>query len=162
MRSLAGSRYTARSKHPASVMFLGAVTSTGEVSPPIWFPQGLYSGSAGHSNTLDAPGSVCPWRGTVPVPAARKTLNFLREEQIPFWMPEEWTPNSPDLNPLDYAIWSMVVQGACKEHPPSVTALKKKVSAFWKKMADKDIRAVCRCFRPWLEKCVAEKGPFFD
>ena len=34
-------RYIARSKYPASAMFLGAVASTGEVSPPIWFPSGF-------------------------------------------------------------------------------------------------------------------------
>ena len=34
-------KFVARSKHPASSMFLGAVASTGEVSPPIWFSTGF-------------------------------------------------------------------------------------------------------------------------
>ena len=34
-------RYVARSKHPAGAMFLGAVASTGEVSPPIGSLRGL-------------------------------------------------------------------------------------------------------------------------
>lgn len=33
-------RYATSSKHPESSMFLGAVASTGEVSPPIWFDGG--------------------------------------------------------------------------------------------------------------------------
>ena len=99
---------------------------------------------------------------SAPTHRARKTLQFLQEEGVDFITPEEWPPYLPDLNPLDYAIRSMVVQGACKERPPSVTALKKKVSAFWRKMAGEDIRAVCRRFRPRLERCVAVKGSFFD
>ena len=34
-------RYIARSKHPVLTMFLGTVTSTGEVSPPIRFLTGF-------------------------------------------------------------------------------------------------------------------------
>ena len=34
-------KFLPRSKHPASAMFLGAVASTGEASPPIWFPTGF-------------------------------------------------------------------------------------------------------------------------
>ena len=40
-------RYMARSKHPAGAMFLGAVASTGETSPPIWFPEGFRLGPMG-------------------------------------------------------------------------------------------------------------------
>ena len=63
-------------------------------------------------------------QGSAPAHRTKKTLAFLNEMNIPFWMPEQWLPNSPDLNP-SYGIWSMVQQGACKDRPPSVAALKK-------------------------------------
>ena len=169
-------KFVARSKHPASAMFLGAIASTGEVSPPIWFPTGFRLDSEAYIEALRE--TLIPWmrrvvsaRGNVPylwqqdsAPAhrAKKTLDFLKEQNIPFWSPLEWPPNSPDLNPLDYAVWSMVQQGACKDRPPSVAVLKQRVSAYWKRMDPSEIRAVCRRFCVRLRMCVVKKGSFFD
>ena len=35
---------------------------------------------------------------------ARNTINFLRQENVNFIEPDMWPPNSPDLNPVEYAI----------------------------------------------------------
>ena len=108
---------------------------------------------------------MCPFvyqQDSAPAHRATKTLEFLREEKIPFWSPEMWPPNSPDLNPMDYAVWSIVSQGSCKTRPTSVTALKAKVSKFWKNLDPVQIRAVCSKFRGRLEKCVEENGSYFD
>jgi hypothetical protein len=33
----------------------------------------------------------------------------------------EWPPNSPDLNPLDYSVWSILEEKACaKPHPNGI------------------------------------------
>ena len=40
-------------------MFLGAVASTGEASPPVWFPQGFGLGSEDYIKALKA--SIIPW-----------------------------------------------------------------------------------------------------
>ena len=45
-------RFMPRSKHPASVMFLGAVASTGEVSPPLWFKEGFRMDAKGYIESL--------------------------------------------------------------------------------------------------------------
>ena len=180
-------KYMPRSKHPAAVMFLGVVASTGEVSPPIWFPKGFRLNADSYIKALKQ--KIIPWmkevamvHGTVnrldmsrmdpaaftfqqdsaPAHRANKTLNFLHDEGISFWGPDQWPPNSPDLNPLDYGIWSMVAQGSCKVRPTSLTSLKKKVGIFWKSMDPSKIRAICQKFRPRLERCVAEKGSYFD
>ena len=36
---------------------------------------------------------------------AKNTINFLHQENVNFIEPDMWPPNSPDLNPVDYAIW---------------------------------------------------------
>ena len=95
---------------------------------------------------------------SAPAHRARKMTSFLREEKIPFWTAEQWPPNSPDLNPLDYGIWSMVMQGACQDRPSSVLTLKKKVSAYWRRIYPAEIRAVTRSFRARSERVVAKKG----
>ena len=170
------SKFVARSKHPASVMFLGAVASTGETSPPIWFPQGFRLGADDYIKALKD--TLIPWmrrvaaahgnapfvfqQDSAPAHRAKKTLEFLKGENINFWSPEEWPPNSPDLNPLDYSIWSTVSQKACKERQPSILALKRKVGSYWRRMPPQDVRAACRRFRPRLERCVAENGSYFD
>ena len=52
-------RYIARSKHPVSAMFLGAVASTGEVSPPIWFPSGFRLAADAYIKVLRS--KIVPW-----------------------------------------------------------------------------------------------------
>ena len=108
-------------------MFLWAVPSTGEKSPPIWFPEGFRLDAEGYFKALKE--TLVPWmrrvamsRGSLAVLAsftfqqdsapahwAKKTQAYLKEEKIDFWPPEMWPPNLPNLNPLDYCIWSMVV-----------------------------------------------------
>ena len=48
-------KFVAHSKHPASAMFLGAVASTGEVSPPIWFPTGFSLDAGAYIKALRTP-----------------------------------------------------------------------------------------------------------
>ena len=133
-RRRSSGRYVACSKHPAGAMFLGAVASTGETSPPIWFPEGFRLGANGYIEVLRD--TLIPWmrqvaenRGNVPwifqqdsAPAHRAKKAFLKEEGVNFWPPEKWPPNSPDLNSLDYVIWSMVQQGAFFVKAPSFEA----------------------------------------
>ena len=63
-----------------------------------------------------------------PAHTSRKTTAFLDEQKIPFIRPDQWPPSSPDLNPLDYSIWSLVTAGtAGVPRPSSVAALKRQV-----------------------------------
>ena len=41
-----------------------------------------------------------------PARHARETIELLRRETPDFILPEQWPPNSPDLNPVDYKIWA--------------------------------------------------------
>jgi len=40
-----------------------------------------------------------------PSHTAQNTITYLRGENVTFTEPDMWPPNSPDLNPVDYAIW---------------------------------------------------------
>ena len=102
-------------------MLLAAVASTGERSPPIWFPEGFRLGADSYIEALKQ--TLVPWmrrvaasRGSSARPApfifqqdsapahrAKKTLAYLDDEGITYWRPAQWPPNSPDLNPMDYA-----------------------------------------------------------
>ena len=161
-------------------MLLGAVASTGEKSPPIWFPQGFRLNADAYIEALDR--TLVPWMrrvvaahgGARPAPilfqqdgapahTARKTVQYFEGQGIPFIRPQEWPPNSPDLNPLDYSIWSLITAGtAGKARPGSVQVLKRQVNAAWRNMEPEKIRTACGGFRPRLQRCIAAKGSFFD
>ena len=36
--------------------------------------------------------------------------NYLKRENVSFIEPHMWPPNSPDLNPVDYAVWGALQQ----------------------------------------------------
>ena len=40
-----------------------------------------------------------------PSHTARSTVQYLNRENVNFIEPTMWPPNSPDLNPVDYAVW---------------------------------------------------------
>jgi len=45
-----------------------------------------------------------------------------------FWFKEFWSPNSPDLNPLDYYVWSVVERVTNARHP-NVMSLRTAIEA---------------------------------
>ena len=166
-----GYKFITKTKHPSGAMFLGVVASTGEVGPQIWWPQSYRLNAEGYIAVLRS--KVIPWmkevaashnrpfvfqQDSTPAHIAKKTTDFLLEEKIDFWPRSYWPPNSPDLAPLDYGIWPMIIQRACKTRSKSVAVLKRRVGAAWRGLESQKIRAVCRKFRPRIEECVRNKG----
>ena len=45
---------------------------------------------------------------SAPSHSAKATQNFLRDNTPDFISSQEWTPHSPDLNPLDYSVWDIL------------------------------------------------------
>ena len=42
-----------------------------------------------------------------PAHCSRHTVAYLRSHVPEFIEPENWTANSPDLNPVDYSVWAL-------------------------------------------------------
>ena len=55
---------------------------------------------------------------------AKKTQQFLKNNMGTFWPKDFWPSSSPDLNPLDYSIWSVVESKLCKKTHSSPKSLK--------------------------------------
>ena len=89
---------------------------------------------------------------TAPLPTARSTLAFLTSEGVEFWPPSMWPPSSPDLNPLDYAIWSRMVREVNAERHSSMDSLKKAIKKSWRHMDEAFIKHVTGRFRDRLER----------
>ena len=57
-----------------------------------------------------------------------------------FWPMDFWPPQSPDLNPLDYSVWTHIESKACKVRHSSVEELKSSVNRSWVSMRKYFIR----------------------
>ena len=64
-----------------------------------------------------------------------------------FWSKEFWPPNSPDLNPLDYYVWSVVEKVTNKSRHPSVTSLRTAIETTFVSMDNATLKCACELFR---------------
>ena len=48
-----------------------------------------------------------------PAHTANLTQQWFRDQKIDFISKLEWPPSSPDLNPMDYCVWSILEEKAC-------------------------------------------------
>ena len=46
---------------------------------------------------------------SAPAHRARETVQLLQQQTLEFISPDLWPPNSPDLNPVDYRIWGLII-----------------------------------------------------
>uniref|UniRef100_A0A8R1HV20 Uncharacterized protein n=1 Tax=Caenorhabditis japonica TaxID=281687 RepID=A0A8R1HV20_CAEJA len=86
-------RYVSRKDHLASVMFWAGVTSTGK-TPLVFVNQGVK-------------------QDYVPAHKAKVVQDWCKIN-LPFMITStEWSPYSPDLNPLDFSVWLVFERKAC-------------------------------------------------
>ena len=69
-----------------------------------------------------------------------------------------WPPASPDLNPLDFNIWSILEAEACAKTHDSVEGLKVSLKKAWAKIPQEKLRVSVENFRGKLERVVKAKG----
>ena len=99
---------------------------------------------------------------SAPCHTATRVAEFLRTENIDFWTKEDWPPNSPDLNPLDYGIWGMLEQEVYRKPPKNLQDLESKIRRAWESL---DLSKVNRCidrFKGRLRQCEDAKGSHFE
>jgi len=62
-------------------------------------------------------------------------MDYLKKEHINFIEPHMWPPNSPDLNPVDYAIWGAFQQRVYHQRQfKTVEELKRAIVTEWQKL----------------------------
>ena len=74
----------------------------------------------------------------------------------------DWPPNSPDLNVLDYSLWSILENEACSKPHQSIEALKKSLVAAWNKIPQDVIDKAVDNFPKRLKKCIDAQGGHFE
>ena len=89
-------------------------------------------------------------------------MDFLERETPEFISPLLWPPNSPDLNPVDYSMWSILQEKMYKTRITDVDDLKHDIRTEWAKLDHDVIAAAVRQWRRHLSACVRASGVHFE
>jgi len=73
-----------------------------------------------------------------------------------------WPPNSPDLNPVDYSVWSILQEKVYKTRITDLDDLKHGIRTVWAKLDHAVIAAAVRQWRRRLSACVKADGGRFE
>ena len=111
-------QFAAKTKHPASTMVFGLISSDGNVMPPIFIEAGVkINGQVYRDLIIPAivnwckvtygdnwSRKVCLMQDGATPHTAKATQDMLREMfgVEGFWSKQMWPPSSPELNPLDF------------------------------------------------------------
>ena len=95
---------------------------------------------------------------------ARVTHDWLKTNCRDFVAKDEWLPNSPDLNPLDYHVWGAMLESYHKlqPKPKTVRELKDALQLIWSALPQKCIDKAVKDFRTRLWACVSANGGHFE
>ena len=73
-----------------------------------------------------------------------------------------WPPSSPNLNPMDFAVWCILESNACSSYYPSVTSLKAKLKHFMDEISLETIRTSWNKITDGLRRVVEAKGVYIE
>ena len=76
-----------------------------------------------------------------------------------FWSKVFWLSNSPDLNPLDNYVWS-VIEKVTKFWHPNVNSLMIAIEATLSEMDYATLQRACGRFRPRMEAVIEANGGY--
>ncbi|VDL82626.1 unnamed protein product [Nippostrongylus brasiliensis] len=74
----------------------------------------------------------------------------------------QWPSHSPDLNPMDYAIWSILKSKACATYHKDIATLLRALEKAWEEIDEEVLRAAVEAFPERLKACIRAKGGHFE
>jgi inhibitor of nuclear factor kappa-B kinase subunit alpha len=95
-----------------------------------------------------------------PAHTARLTQDWLDVNCPDFITKDEWPPNSPDLNPLDYHVWGAMLQKYQQHNPKPTTTdeLKAVLQVIWDELPQQSVENAILTFRKRLQQCIEAEG----
>jgi inhibitor of nuclear factor kappa-B kinase subunit alpha len=75
---------------------------------------------------------------------------------------DEWPPSSPDLNPLDYGIWSYLKGKVNAREHPTLDSLRASIQHEWDKLPMEVVRNCVGAWKKRLHACIVSKGGHFE
>jgi len=94
----------------------------------------------------------------------RQSQEWLATHTPDFIKKDEWPPNSPDLNPLDFCVWGLMLEKYTKHKPKPTTReeLKVVLQNIWDSLEQGKIDKAVLAFRKRLRACVQAEGGHFE
>jgi len=91
-----------------------------------------------------------------------RAVELLKEVTPDFIQPSLWPPNSPDPNPVDYAIWRIMQERVYnKGNIANVEELRLRIVDEWERLDQRIIDGAVKEWRKRLRACAAaERGQF--
>jgi len=93
---------------------------------------------------------------------ARDTVRLLEQATPAFIPPDLWPVNSPDLNPVDYRIWSVVQQRVYQSRVHDTDELKQRLQQVWRNVDQSIIDNTIDEWRKRLRACMQANGGYFE
>lgn len=162
-----------RGHHPSSVMVWWGVSWQGATELH-FCEKGVKTGAKVYQETVLEP-VVKPLTQTLfngqqwvfqqdsaPGRKAKPTQEWLRLNVPQFIKAEEWPSSSPDLNPLDYKLWSVLEAKACSKRHQNLDALKKSLIRAAAEIPQETIRAAIAAWPLRLKACIRARGGHFE
>jgi hypothetical protein len=166
-------RIASRSGHPQSVMVFGGITSDGK-TPLVFVDSGVKINSQNYLNDVLIK-EVLPWsqshfgtkpwtfqQDSAPAHKAKIVQGWCKNNFPDFISTQEWPPYSPDLNPLDYSLWSVLKTKACSIPHRNVDSLRRALQKEWNNLSPEYLRAAVNDFPKRLRACIKAKGGYFE
>ena len=157
-----------RRQKPSSVMVWAVISKTWK-SPIIFVPQGVKVNTNVYIDTILTPALQAAKKhfkdkpfifqqDGAPSHTSKKTQKWCQDHFPGFWSKEVWPPSSPDLNPMDFCVWSVLEADACASSHVSVEALKSSLEKAWAKMSQETLRKAAEGFRGRIERVIQARG----
>jgi AraC-like DNA-binding protein len=158
---------------PDSVMVWGGICSTGK-TPLVFVEKGVKMDQEIYRRDI-LESVVLPWsqqhfgdqpwtfqQDSAPSHRASNVQQWCMDHFPEFISSKEWPPYSPDLNPMDYSVWSILEARACATSHRSLDALKATLTREWDKISEEEVRKIVENFRKRLSLCIKAKGGYFE
>ena len=93
---------------------------------------------------------------------ANMVLQYLETAVLELLKPDHWPPSSPDLNSLDYGIWSILKKNVYRQKIRDVDHLKQRIRAVWQELSQDQIDNTINRFRMRVKKMPEVEGKRFE
>ncbi|XP_055918417.1 uncharacterized protein LOC129950507 [Eupeodes corollae] len=162
-----------RGHHPASVMVWWGVSHKG-VTSLHFCEKGVKTGAKVYqesvlegvvkrlTNTLFNGERWVFQQDSAPAHKAKTTQEWLKTNILDFIAAADWPSGSPDLNPLDYSLWSELENMACKTPHRNLDSLKAALLKAASSIPIDTVRAVIDQWPQRLKACIKAKGGHFE
>ena len=103
-------------------------------------------------------------RDSAPLHRAKDTVALLDQETPDFIPSALWPPSSPDLNPVDYTVWSMLLlqERVYRTKISDVDELKRRINSEWAALSHAVIERAVGEWRQHLRTCIRAGGGHFQ